>query len=131
MSTKESCEATARYLPASATRRRFVSVRRPVPGPQAPVPGLPTLGEADVRDELPAVVEGHHVLQRVGVDHQEAAVVQTHRQSFAVGGEGATAPAFVSRKDKSRKLSDAGSLLPPGGAGSDKPFFSLRTATIR
>lgn len=51
-----------------------------------------TLGEADVRDELPAVVEGHHVLQRVGVHHQEAAVVQPHRQGLAVGREGTAAP---------------------------------------
>ena len=46
-----------------------------------------TLGEADVRDELLAVVEGDQVLQRVRVHHQEAAVVQPHGQGLPVRGE--------------------------------------------
>lgn len=51
-----------------------------------------TLGEADVGDELSAVVEGHHVLQSVGIHHQEAAVVQADRQSFTVRREGTAPP---------------------------------------
>lgn len=51
-----------------------------------------TLGEADVGDEFSAVVECHHVLQSVGVDHQEAAVVQADSQSFTIRREGTAPP---------------------------------------
>lgn len=40
------------------------------------------------------MVEGHQVLQGVRVHDEEAAVVQAHRQGFAVGGEAAAAATF-------------------------------------
>lgn len=54
--------------------------------------GGQTWGEAKVSDDVFAVVEGHHVLQSVGVDDEEAAVIETHCQGFAVRREGAAAP---------------------------------------
>ena len=52
----------------------------------------PTWRESDIGDDVLAVVEGHQVLQGVGVHDEEAAVVQAHRQGLAVGGETAAAP---------------------------------------
>lgn len=94
MSTKVSWEATARYFPASGGEYGRVKtvvltdlghIQLCLQKQQAqkyfvnkwPHPGI-TLAEPDIRDDLFAVMEGHHVLQGVGIHHQETAVVQTH-----------------------------------------------------
>lgn len=46
-----------------------------------------TWGEADLGDDVLAVVEGDQVLQGVSVDDDEAAIVQAHRQRLAVRRE--------------------------------------------
>lgn len=74
----------------SPNSRRPTRFKEPTEARQIP---SGTLGETDVRDEFFPVMEGDHVLQCVGVHHQETAVVQTHCQSFTVRGEGAATPA--------------------------------------
>ncbi|TNN54316.1 hypothetical protein EYF80_035466 [Liparis tanakae] len=59
MSTKLSCDATARNLPESENM-------------------------SDVRDGVAAMVEALEILQRVGVHHQHATVAQTDRQRLSV-----------------------------------------------
>lgn len=55
----------------------------------------PTWRESDIGDDVLAVVEGHQVLQGVCVHNEEAAVIQPHRQSFAIRGEAAATAACV------------------------------------
>lgn len=51
-----------------------------------------TWWESDIRDDILPMMEGHQVLQGVCIHNKEAAVIQAHRQGFAVRGE-ATATA--------------------------------------
>lgn len=48
-----------------------------------------TWRESDIGDDVLAVVEGYQVLQGVCVHNEEAAVIQAHRQGFAIRGEAA------------------------------------------
>lgn len=52
-----------------------------------------TWRESDIRDDVLPMMEGHQVLQGVCVHNKEAAVIQAHRQGFAIRREAATTTA--------------------------------------
>lgn len=52
-----------------------------------------TWRESNIRYDVFAVVEGHQVLQGVCVHNKETAIVQAHRQGFAIRREAAATAA--------------------------------------
>lgn len=52
-----------------------------------------TWRESDIRDDVLPVMERYQVLQGVCVHNKEAAIVQAHRQGFAIGREAAATTA--------------------------------------